>query len=433
MIKPNKRVLIITYYWPPSGGPGVQRCLFFVKYLREFGWEPIVYTIDNGEYPYIDHSLEKQIPADIEVIKNRSWEPFNLYKKVMGLSLHEKLKPNVIVEKTSRPLFQSIATFIRGNLFIPDSRMFWIRPSVKFLISYLKENPVDVILSSSPPHSVQMIGFYLKKELGIPWIADMRDPWTKIFFWDKLKMTNYAIHKNLLLEKKVLQTADKVVTVSSSCAIDFENISNRKIDLITNGFDEISHNTTNISSNHFTISYGGTLSSDRNPPLLWKVMSEFLESKPEVKNKFKLQFIGAIDPLVFDSIESYGLGTYLEKKNPTAHDEYLKDISSCDVLLLIGAKEQAGVITGKFFEYLALQKPILAISPKNSDIEMILNQTHSGYNADFEDENEISKAIYSIFEYYKDRSKFKPNVLEIETYSRRNLTKQLAILLNNLV
>ncbi|MEP7197886.1 MAG: glycosyl transferase family 1 [Saprospiraceae bacterium] len=426
MDKIKKRVLIITYYWPPSGGPGVQRCLYFVKYLRDFGWEPIVYTVDQGEFPYLDHSLEKQIPEGVKIIRQKAWEPFRLYKKLMGIPESEKLKPNVIVEKSNKPWFQKLATFVRGNVFVPDARMFWIKPSVKFLIQYLKENPVDAIMSSSPPHSVQMIGYYLKMKTNLPWLVDLRDPWTKIFFWDKLKMTDYSKKRNAEMERKVLQTADVVCTVSRSCAKDFELLSRRSIEVITNGYDELYSTNQSSQGNEIVMAYGGTLSGDRNPEQLWIAIKQVLDANPELEKKFKIQFIGAIDNFVFESIKDAGLFDRLEHLQAISHDEYLQLIGKANILLLIGARNDPGVITGKFFEYLALKKPILCISPNGSDLEIILKKTKSGLNVDFEDKEGMVKAFNTMQDLIQSPQQFAPIVSEIEQYSRRNLTKKLA-------
>ncbi|MCC6815125.1 MAG: glycosyl transferase family 1 [Saprospiraceae bacterium] len=427
-----KKVLIITYYWPPSGGPGVQRCLYFVKYLREFGWEPIVYTVEDGEYPYHDNSLYKEIPDGITVLKQKAREPFSIYKKLIGLKSNEKLKPNVVAEKSKRPFFHSIATWIRGNVFIPDARMLWIKPSYKFLSEYLKTNKIDAILTSSPPHSVQLIGYRLKKKFNIPWLVDLRDPWSRIFFIRSLKMTSWAKKRNEKLEMKVLQHANQLVTVSKYCSIGFKEISGRTPVVITNGYDSIPNEIESNKSDHFVLAYGGTLSGDRNPELLWRELNILLNSDNNLRKKFKLLFIGAIDPAVYESISNQGLKDILETYPALSHEEYIKKISSATSLLLIGTKNDPGVITGKFFEYLALKKPIIAISPKNSDVELILNQTNAGFNSDYNDPIKIKEILNWLIDIYTDTKVFKPNLEEIDKYSRKNLTKQLADLLDSI-
>ncbi|MFI5134679.1 MAG: hypothetical protein ACHQD9_02380, partial [Chitinophagales bacterium] len=187
-----KKVLILTYYWPPSGGAGVQRWLKMVKYLPQFGWQPIVYTAKDAEYPIHDPSLEKDVPKEAEVIRQKIWEPYDLYKKFIGQKKEEKVYSGFLSEKKKPGFAQRASVWIRGNLFIPDARCFWIKPSRKFLISYLKKNPVDAMVSTGPPHTTHMIALGIKKKLNIPWIVDFRDPWTQIDFYNQLHLTRWA-------------------------------------------------------------------------------------------------------------------------------------------------------------------------------------------------------------------------------------------------
>jgi len=187
-----KKALIITYYWPPSGGAGVQRWLKFVKYLREFGWEPIVYTPENPEFPEIDESLYSDIPENLTVIKTPIREPYTAYKKFIGRTKKEKINAGFLSEKKRNPFLENISVWIRGNFFIPDARLLWIKPSVKFLLKYLTGNPVDIIISTGPPHSMHIIAMKLNESLKLPWVADFRDPWTNIDFYKDLKLTSWA-------------------------------------------------------------------------------------------------------------------------------------------------------------------------------------------------------------------------------------------------
>ena len=207
-----KKVLIITYYWPPSGGPGVQRWLKFAKYLPEFGYEPIIYTPQNPEAPAIDESLLKDIPEGIEVLKQPIWEPYNWYRQFLGQK-DKKIGSGFVSEKKEPGILHKISVWVRGNFFIPDARRFWIKPSVKYLTKYLKENSVDAVISTGPPHSMHLIGLGLKKQLDINWIADFRDPWTNIDFYQELMLSSWADKKHHDLEKEVLTRADKVVTI----------------------------------------------------------------------------------------------------------------------------------------------------------------------------------------------------------------------------
>ncbi len=219
-----KKVLIITYYWPPSGGAGVQRWLKFTKYLREYGWEPIIYTPENPESPNNDSSLEKDIPKNLTVLKTKIWEPYNFYKIFIGQKKDQKVNAAFLTESKKPKKFEKIAVWIRGNFFIPDARKFWVKPSIQYLTTYLKDNPVDAVISTGPPHSMHLIAQGLKKKLNIPWMADFRDPWTNIDFYSKLMLTSFADHKHKRLELGVLNDADVVTCVGQTWLDELEDL-----------------------------------------------------------------------------------------------------------------------------------------------------------------------------------------------------------------
>ncbi len=261
-----RKVLIITYYWPPSGGAGVQRWLKFSKYLHEYGWEPIIYTPENPEAPSQDFTLLKEIPKGITIIKTPIWEPYEFYKKLVGMKKGEKVNAGFLNEKKKPALAEGFSTWIRGNFFIPDARKFWIKPSVKYLNNYLKQNPVDAIISTGPPHSMHLIALGVKKKLNIPWLADFRDPWTDIDFYHHLRLTKWADKKHKRLELSVLKNADIVTTVSNNWGKDLEKIYSRKVDIVTNGFDPEDFAAANQTlDTMFTLTHIGSLNKDRNP------------------------------------------------------------------------------------------------------------------------------------------------------------------------
>lgn len=420
-----KKVLIITYYWPPSGGSGVQRCLYFVKYLRQFGYEPIVYTVSNGEYPAIDETLVKEIPEGVEVIKSEIWEPYQLYKKFTGQQKDQKLKPLLVTEKKKNQVAHKISTWIRGNFFIPDARKFWIKPSILKLTDYLQKNPVDLILSSSPPQSVHLIALALKKQFNLPWVADFRDPWTKISYYDDLMLMNWADKKHKRLEKEVLETADIATTVSWSCQQGFESIVNRKVEVITNGFDDtIQMPNMAPDKDFFTISYTGTLSRDRNPTIIWEGLQELISEQPELNNRLRIRFIGDIDDSIFETFEKLGIRHLAERVGYVKHHQVFEYLASSDLLLLIGIPNDKGVLTGKLFEYLFSKKPILSIGPNQGDIETILNETKAGVNVDFEEKIAFKQALKKFINQPKEGRSINLEVLE--KFTRRSLTGQLA-------
>ena len=430
---PMKRVLIITYYWPPSGGPGVQRCLFFAKYFREFGWEPVIFTVKNGEYPVIDESLNSEIPTDLEVLKFPIKEPYKLYKKFTGLKKKDRLKPRIVFEKRKFQFTQELAIWIRGNFFIPDARMWWIRPSVKFLKRYISEHPVDAIFSCSPPQSVHLIGKKLAKEFGIPWIADFRDPWTQVDYFNRLKLTSYARKKHEKMEKSVFEEASLITTTSSSNKKEFKKLTNKRIDTLTNGFDDAGKIFSPIpNSDKFTISYLGSLSRERNPNLIWKAISELVQYEKGFAEDLKIVLAGPIDPFIFKSLNRNGLDKYLDFHQYIPHKEIPDFLDKSHLLILIGVENSLGVIPGKMFEYLYSGRQILAISPTGSDIESIINETQSGINIEFEEEGKIKPFIAGLYQKFQKNQYPTRDYSTIEKYSRKNITQALSERLNEI-
>ncbi|MCK4639299.1 MAG: glycosyltransferase family 4 protein [Bacteroidales bacterium] len=430
-----KKVLIITYYWPPSGGAGVQRWLKFVKYLREFGWEPIVYTPENPEAPDIDNSLEKDIPDNLTVIKRKIWEPYTAYKKFIGQEKEQKINAGFLSENKKPKLSENISVWIRGNFFIPDARKFWIKPSVKFLTNYLKNNPVDAMISSGPPHSMHMIALGLKQRLGIPWLADFRDPWTNIDFYDDLKLSKYADKKHHALEQKVLKNADSVVLVSNGMADDFNKIYHRNYEVITNGYDsdDISNGSKIELDKKFSISYIGTMVKTRNPISFWKAINQIINLNKEFAKNIEIKLIGKIDYSVQQSIEEFQLQKYITKINYLPHNEVIKLQKQSQVLLLLinNTPNAKMILTGKFFEYMASHRPILCIGPSNGDAVRILKETNSGLQSDFQDVKKIKENILNFYQLYKNQE-LSSDIKNIENYSRKGLTNRLVNVLNGI-
>lgn len=431
----RNRVLIITYYWPPAGGVAVQRWLKFVKYLREYGWEPVVYTPENPETFYDDLSLLKDIPAGIEVIKRPIWEPYNIYKILTGKK-GKKLGLGFASNETSskKGLFNKLFVWLRGNLLIPDPRVFWVSPSVRFLCRYLKEKPVDVIITTGPPHSMHLIGLKLKKKCSIPWIADFRDPWTNIDFYHELKLTWLADWFNHCLERRVVNSADAVLVVSQQMKREFESLGCQRVFVVTNGYDTDDFQTMESQeSNSFAICHVGTMNAARNPLVLWKALSRMRTKNPELASKLKIRIAGQVDSSVTESIKAYQLIDNLEYLGVVPHSKALELQKSSQVLLLVvnNTPNAKGIVTGKFFEYLAAGKRVLAIGPTDGDLADILAETGAGDVVDFSD---IDKAVNVLNRYFKlfAEGKLTPERKGIEKYSRKELTGQLARILNEI-
>ncbi len=429
-----KRVLIITYYWPPSGGAGVQRWLKMVKYLRDFGWEPVVYTAENAAYPVLDKTLEKDIPSGVEVWKQPIWEPYDWYKKFSGRKKSEQVFSGFIQEKKYKNWKDDLALWVRSNFFIPDARKFWIKPSVKFLTEKLKQQPVDLIVSTGPPHSAHLIAKGVKENTGIKWMADFRDPWTKIDYFHQLTLTQAAASQHAHLEKAVLQSADIVECVSWHWAADFEQLSKRKVEVITNGYDE--EDFQNISfkpSSKFSIRHIGMMNADRNHKAFWRALKSLCIENSEFNSDFELMLIGKNDSVVYRDIESFGLTPYLKQLDYIPHNEVPQFQCEATVLLLaLGNMPSVhGLLPGKLFEYLAAHRPILVIGPEDGDSARIVKETNSGICCGFEDENSMKTQILNWYQHWK-QNRLELNQTDIKEFTRRNITRKMAALFDTI-
>ncbi len=422
-----KKVLIITYYWPPSGGAGVQRWLKFVKYLREFGFEPIVYTPSNPEMPVEDSSLKQDIPTGITILQQPIWEPYHWYKKWVGVKPTEKINTGFLSESDKPKKTESIGVWVRGNFFIPDARCFWIQPSIKFLSQYLQENKVDIIVSTGPPHSMHMIAKGVSKALNIPWVADFRDPWTNIDFYDQLMLTRWADKKHHKLELQVIQEADFVTTVTQEDADDFTKKGAQNTRCITNGYDDEFHSVIAIDS-HFTLVHVGSIPPARNHEILWKVIQKLSLELPGFSEHFKLKLIGKTDIGVRKSIQKYHLEKYCELIEYIPHAKAIEMQQSAQMLLLLvnNSGNAKSILTGKFFEYLAAQRPIIAIGPTDGEMNRILQDSQAGACADFEDAKALENILIENFKKFLSQSPLTISSNGIEKYSRRSLTHEMS-------
>lgn len=421
-----KRVLIITYYWPPAGGPGVQRWLKFVKYFREFGVEPIVYVPENPNYPLLDDNFSSEIPADIEIIKQPINEPYR-FAKFFSKKKTKQISSGIISKKDVSAM-EKLMLYVRGNFFIPDARVGWVKPSVDFLSKYITENPVDLIITTGPPHSLHLIGMELKQELGVKWLADFRDPWTTIHYHKSLRLNKTSERKHKVLEAAVLNSADIITVTSPTTKKEFEMITEKPIEVITNGYDVLEEKPFKMDTK-FSISHIGSLLSERNPQVLWKVLAEISKENPQFKNDLLLKFAGAVSEDVKISIDDFGLNENCSFLGYVSHSEALKLQNESQLLLLveINSSETRAIIPGKLFEYLAAKRPIIALGPKESDIEEIIKKTNSGKFFSYWDDIELKNEILQLY------NQFKLGDLQIasegiEKFSRRELTRQMALL-----
>lgn len=429
----DRKILIITYYWPPAGGAGVQRWLKFVKYLAEMGFEVHIYTPENPEAPAQDESLLKDVPANAVIIKKPIWEPFTIFKRLTnkkgnlnaGFLTEEKRNKTKWTEK--------LALFIRANFFIPDAKMFWIRPSVRFLEQYIQDEKINLIISSGPPHSMHLIALKLQNKLGVKWLADFRDPWTNIDFYKELpilKPVDNYLHK---LEKTVLQKADCVIVVGPQMKAEFKAIAPQAdIEVITNGFDSgIAQNA--ILDKKFSILHVGSINTDRNHESFYKAIHSLLQEVETLKNHLEIRFIGKVDFVARESISKFKLDSFVEFISYIPYSQVSAIQQSARILYLPlnNTPNAKGILTGKFFEYLAAQRPIIAQGPKDGDVAQILLETKAGFIFDFDDEKALKEELRNQFQLFLCGN---TNFISqnIDQYSRENLTKKLVKILEHI-
>jgi len=426
-----KKLLIITYYWPPSGGGGVQRWLKFAKYLRDYGWEPIIYTPKNPDFELKDDSLLDDIPAGITVLKNSIWEPFAAYRMLLGKKAVQK---QGVVANTKGSLFGRLSIWIRGNYFIPDSRVFWVRPSVNYLTKYLKTNKVDALVTTGPPHSLHLVGLELKKRLDIKWLADFRDPWSEWDVLDQLYLSKRSRSTHQKLEHSVLTVADLILVTSPSTKLSLAKLGAKNIEVITNGYDFEANDFHDLVPKKFKISHLGLLNRGRNPKVLWKVLNEMADENAEFSDDLEIYLSGTIDDEVIASIKSWQkLGDCYKNVGYLTHDQVIQAYNESAILLLLvnNTTNAAQILPGKIFEYLAQNKPILALGKTKSDTSELLKEVGFNQCIEYDAEASIKSYVLDAYNDYKEGNVRQASD-NIGKYHRRELTKSLAACLEQL-
>lgn len=428
------KVLIITYYWPPSGGAGVQRWLKFSKYLLKSGIEPIVLTVDSqyATYPQKDPELENEIPKQIIVEKTKSFELYSFYKKV---SPNKEIPFGGFANSVNLSLKEKILRFIRGNLFVPDPRRGWNKYAFKTACKLIKQHNIKTVITTSPPHSTQLIGKKLKKKFGINWIVDFRDPWTEIYYFKQLYPTRIVTILNKYLEKSVLTKADAVITVSDELKRLYKEKIRKntsKITVIPNGFDEDDFRGKERakSSEVFYISYVGTISDEYNSAAFIEAVRKLPAEQLE---NLRIRFVGKVNPKTIEAFKNVGLFENIEIIQYVTHTAAIDFMLSSNMLLLIipDVKNNEGILTGKLFEYIACRIPILFIGPENGDAAKIINETGSGEVFGYGDSDRIHEALFAAITSESENKTELPNI-NITKYSRESLTQKLAGLINQL-
>ncbi|MBU2951974.1 glycosyltransferase family 4 protein [Tamlana agarivorans] len=424
----QKKVLIIAYYWPPAGGPGVQRWLKFIKYLPEFNIEPVVYVPENANYPLLDESLSSEVSSALTVIKQPIKEPYKL-AGVFSKNSSKTISKGIISEEKKQSVLEKLMLFVRGNFFIPDARVGWVKPSVRYLSDYIEKEKITTIITSGPPHSMHLIGLQLKERLGVQWLADFRDPWTTIGYHKQLKLTASSERKHKSFEKQVLNKADQIIVTSFTTKTEFLNITDKPIEVITNGYDDEVSMACKMDSK-FSLAHIGSLLSKRNPEILWRALSELVNENVEFSKDFQLNFIGSVSEDVINSIKIHGLSSFLNDEGYVSHSESVVFQKKSQILLLIeiDSEETKCIIPGKLFEYMVSNRPIVAIGPKGWDVEKIIKETNTGNCFNYNDFDLLKNTILEHYYAFK-KGRLQTHPIGLQKYHRKALTKSLSKML----
>lgn len=421
-----KKVLIISYYWPPSGGTGVQRWMHFARYLHQLGWDVTVFTPENAESAILDIQLLDQV-KDIKVIHSKIWEPFNFYRKLTGKKKSERIQTGFLKENKKQSFLEHFSLWVRANFFIPDAKKMWIKPAIKQIVELQQKEHFSHIISTGPPHSTHLIAMGVKAKIKIKWLADFRDPWTNIDWFSKLPMTQKTIAKHKSLELQVLKNCDAVVTVTYEMAKEFAEMCNRKIHVITNGFaPEDFANFKSRKSDKLIIFHHGSLNADRNPVKFWDFLGQCVKEDESWEKKLVIKLIGAVDISVLSKIDENGLSPYLEQKYFLPHHEVLNELSYASLCLmpLNNSPNAKGIMPNKLYEFLATGKPMVLIGPKDGDAAIAINNFENSCVFDFDeaiDKIKIEKCL-----------KMGDQTHDLSKFNRFNLAKRINDLLNDM-
>ena len=420
------KVLIITYYWPPSGGPGVQRWLKFAKYLPEFGVEPIIIVPDpsKAEYPIIDESLSQDISPDLEIHRTNNKSFYSTYKKFTK----SKTAPYSGFANEANPsLKQKVSRFIRGNFFLPDSRKGWNKFAYNKAAELIEKYNIKTVITTSPPHSSQLIGLKLKEKYNIQWIADLRDPWTDIYYYDNFYPTSLAKNIDKRYERKVLEKADIIISVSEFIKKQFieksDLIRPEKIKVIPNGYDDEDFDFKSTrDDNIFTITYTGTLAANYDISSLIHILKSF-------DKNYKLIFVGKVDANIREKLTKE-LKDNVEFKGFVPHQQSIEYLKKTDILLLVIPliKDNEGILTGKLFEYIGSGKPILCLGPVDGDAANIIKKAEAGETLNYDNINGIEDFIDNSYNKSASEENSEDKKEKIKLFSRRTLAEDLSSL-----
>lgn len=432
----TQKVLIIAYYWPPSGGSGVQRWLKFVKYLPQFGWKPYVFTPENPSYSIVDESLAKDVPEEAEVVRYPIWEPYDAFSKLSSIFDGKKSTVNSgtsMVHARRVTFFQRVSTWVRANLLVPDPRIFWVKPASIYLHDFIRKNEITHVITTGPPHSIHLIGYALKTKLpDLVWYADFRDPWSEWGFLDSLGVGPRARAAHRKAEQKVLKRCNRIVTITPFYQRQFAALSGREVTLLTNGFDEADFQELRVErSSRFVIRHVGTINEKCDPRPFINALNALVHDNPDVRRDIQLDFVGDVHPQFKEFVAGIpAVQAFTIFTPPVPHRTLIGLYGSSSLLLLVltGYKDAEGYMPGKLFEYIATGLPVFAVGPEQGDAANLLGESGAGEMIDGSAADRIKSALLRRYRDWKQGGTSLHRSIA-ERYSRRGITKQLADLL----
>lgn len=434
---PRRSVLILTYYWPPAGGPGVQRWLKFVKYLEEFGWEAHILTVEKGTYPARDEELVNEIPAGVKVTKTKSKDPFRFYNMLKGKKDGSVSVALINIDK-KRSLLDRLAMYIRSNFFVPDGRKGWVPYANREALEIIERENIDLLVTTGPPHSTHLAGLKIRKKMNIPWLADLRDPWTSVYYNEMLPRTARTRKKDRKLEDAVISGADAVTVVSPGMQQEF-SVRNENVHVVMNGFDadDMAQSREDIEKDPlFSLTYTGNFKPNQHIPRIWDGICELLSENEDFRKDFRLRFVGNLDNSIPEYFISKGFSENLEQIPYVPHTEVTGIMASSALLLFVVPQSRNNklIITGKLFEYLASGTPVIPVGPIDGDAAAILKQCERETMIDYKEKEIFKEGLLKKFREWKKTDGYfsKPDVSMLDRYSRRSSAKSMVDIMNRL-
>ncbi|MEP1033656.1 hypothetical protein [Ekhidna sp.] len=421
----NRKILIISYYWPPSGGVGVQRWMNFALQLKSIGWEPFVLTPENPQFEIKDEKLQERV-KDIPTIRIPIWEPFALFHKLTGNKDRKNVQQGLVLEKSEKTFKDKLMVWIRGNLLIPDPRTFWVKAASRKAIDLIKEQGIGTIITTGPPHSIHLVGRKVKRKSGAKWLADFRDPWSKWDVLEKLNTSEIVLDVHRRMERSVLKECDISTTVSKRLAEAFGGI-----EVLHNGITISNDSNIQPNDSHFTIGYFGMLNELRNPRQLWQLLDQMCRENQVFANKLKIRIGGIVSESIKNEIgELSELKEKVEFLGYLPHEGIQNEYKRCNVLLLLQNKSHNSewILPVKFFEYLAANRLILGLGERRSDLGDLMNDKDVGEILGYSEIQSIRGFVEDVFENNRYPAREDSEVL-LNQFSHKHLVQKLDSLL----